>query len=60
MTILLAGDIGGTKTILRLVEAESSGSLGTIPKLTSLYEETYSSQQYGDLVPIVLQFFSEA
>ena len=60
MTILLAGDIGGTKTILRLVKAESSGLLGILPKLTSLYEETYSSQQYGDLVPIVLQFFSEA
>lgn len=60
MTILLAGDIGGTKTILRLVKLESSGFLGIVPKPVTLYEQTYSSQQYSDLVPIVLQFFSEA
>jgi glucokinase len=60
MTILLAGDIGGTKTILRLVKAEPPKSAGHIPQLTPLHEETYPSQEYSDLVPIVLQFLSEA
>jgi glucokinase len=51
--ILLAGDIGGTKTILRLVKAELS-------QLLTLYEQTYKSQDFSDLVPIVQQFFQEA
>jgi glucokinase len=60
MTILLAGDIGGTKTILRLVKAELTDSPSNIPQLTPLHEETYPSQEYSDLVPIVLKFLSEA
>ncbi len=58
MTTLLAGDIGGTKTILRLVNADSSQ--GSLPMLTALYEDTYPSQEYADLVPIVLQFLNDA
>ncbi len=54
MTLLLAGDIGGTKTILRLVEASEK------PKLKTLYEERYSSKDFPDLVPIVQQFFAAA
>ena len=59
MTILLAGDIGGTKTILRLVKA-NLGSAGKLPTLTSLYEETYASREFPDLIPMVQLFFSAA
>jgi glucokinase len=54
MTVLLAGDIGGTKTILRLVE-ESPG-----PEWKTLYQALYSSRDFPDLVPIVQQFLSAA
>jgi glucokinase len=50
MTLLLAGDIGGTKTILRLVDA---GDLHTIA------QETYPSGDFPDLVPLVQQFLFE-
>ncbi len=51
MTLLLAGDIGGTKTILRLVKAPADGD-------EVLHEETYPSQNYPDLVPIVQEFLA--
>lgn len=54
MTLLLAGDIGGTKTILRLVEASDSLELET------LCEATYRSGDFPDLVPLVQQFLSQA
>lgn len=54
MTSLLAGDIGGTKTILRLVEASSGKSFDT------LYEERYPSRDFPDLVPMVQQFLATA
>ncbi len=54
MTLLLAGDIGGTKTILRLVKATENGSL------KSLYEVRYSSKSYPDLVPMVETFLEAA
>lgn len=54
MTLLLAGDIGGTKTILRLVEFTSGESMQT------LYEERYLSRDFPDLVPIVQQFLTAA
>ena len=53
MTLLLAGDIGGTKTILRLVE-ESSSELHTIS------EERYRSGDFPDLVPMVQQFLASS
>ncbi|WP_413171675.1 glucokinase [Anabaena azotica] len=54
MTLLLAGDIGGTKTILRSLEfSESSG-------LKTLYEESYRSGDFPDLVPMVQQFLATA
>lgn len=49
MTQLLAGDIGGTKTILRLVEAG-----------VTLHEATYQSAKYPDLVPMVRTFLQSA
>ncbi|MBW4593758.1 MAG: glucokinase [Brasilonema angustatum HA4187-MV1] len=54
MTLLLAGDIGGTKTILRLVEASQKASLHTI------CEERYPSGDFPDLVPMVQQFLLKA
>jgi glucokinase len=52
MTHLLAGDIGGTKTHLRLVKPGSPER--------SAYEQTYRSQEYPDLVPIVRKFVGAA
>jgi glucokinase len=51
---LLAGDIGGTKTILRLVQVEADQSL------TTLHEDRYSSHSFPDLVPMVQTFLSVA
>jgi len=57
--ILLAGDIGGTKTILRLVDAQPSDSDG-VPRQTILHEAQYPSQNYPDLVPMVQEFLAAA
>lgn len=59
MAILLAGDIGGTKTILRLVQSETL--LGKrIPTQITLFEARYLSQDYPDLAPMVKQFLEQA
>lgn len=52
--ILLAGDIGGTKTILRLVAEENDKLKET------LYEQRYMSGEFPDLAPIARQFLAEA
>jgi glucokinase len=52
--MLLAGDIGGTQTRLRLV-ALNAGQPGE-----TQYEERYPSSAFPDLVPIVLQFLRAA
>jgi glucokinase len=52
MTYLLAGDIGGTKTILRLVKTDSPHH----PE----FEQLFNSQAYPDLVPIFEQFIDNA
>lgn len=54
MTLLLAGDIGATKTILRLVESQD------LSQQTTLHEQTYRSQEFADLVPMVRQFLEAA
>ncbi|SKB11456.1 Glucokinase [Planktothrix sp. PCC 11201] len=60
MTLLLAGDIGGTKTILRLVDGtEIVKGSQTQERLKTLYESRYLSGDYADLVPIVQQFLQE-
>lgn len=56
MKTILAGDIGGTKTILRLVEIEETNLRGKIPALAVKFEQTYASQAYSDLVPMVEEF----
>ncbi len=55
MTILIAGDIGGTKTILRLVEATEQQA----SNFQTLQESTYASANYPDLVPMVQDFLTE-
>ena len=57
---VLAGDIGGTKTSLRLVNAEEVGTRHSVPVLTTLSEKTYVSKNFSDLVPMVHQFMKEA
>jgi glucokinase len=59
MTLLLAGDIGGTKTILRLVDAETDKTAEKA-KLKNLHEARYESPKFPDLVPMVRQFMTEA
>jgi glucokinase len=54
MTLLLAGDIGGTKTILQLVEKSDS------PGLHTIYQESYHSADFPDLLPIVQDFLVKA
>ena len=60
MVLLLAGDIGGTKTILSLVESENVENGQKLPQQQRLYEKTYPSQDFVDLVPIVKHFCEEA
>ena len=57
---VLAGDIGGTKTALRLVSTEAGSTGHAIPLLITLWEKTYPSRSFADLVPMVHQFFKEA
>jgi glucokinase len=52
MMHLLAGDIGGTKTILWLLQADEERVI--------LHEAQYASQSFPDLVPMVRQFLSDA
>ncbi len=60
MTLLLAGDIGGTKSLLRLVEMPTTADPSGAFPINTLYEGIYASQQYPDLVPIVAQFMAQA
>ncbi|MEA5510647.1 glucokinase [Crocosphaera sp. UHCC 0190] len=60
MTMILAGDIGGTKTILRLVVLETSTNEYNLPQLTTLHQQSYPSQKFPDIVPIVQQFYTNA
>jgi len=57
MTQLLAGDTGGTKTILLLAKAEE---IGEKIALTPLHEARYVSAEFPDLVPMVRKFLNEA
>ncbi|NJK40394.1 MAG: glucokinase [Acaryochloridaceae cyanobacterium SU_2_1] len=60
MTILLVGDIGGTKTTLQLVQTHAATDDQTILQFSTPYEQTYPSQDYPDLTPIVQRFLAEA
>lgn len=58
MTQLLAGDTGGTKTILLLAESFETETGAT--KLKPLHEERFVSAEFPDLVPMVRQFLEMA
>lgn len=64
MTTLLAGDIGGTKTILSLMEATPAPNPDNdsfaLPQLKPLFQKTFSSRAYPDLVPMVQEFLAAA
>jgi glucokinase len=49
--LILAGDIGGTKTHLALFSRDGE-------KLTSEIDETYSSKEYSGLEPVVQEFLA--
>lgn len=59
MTLLLAGDIGGTKTILRLVKVQDE-SIKDRTALQTLHETRYVSAEFVDLVPMVQRFLETA
>ncbi|AHK78361.1 glucokinase [Ectothiorhodospira haloalkaliphila] len=50
---ILAGDIGGTKTLLMLADVSDD-------RLTALARERYASADYPDLAPMVRAFLSDA
>ena len=52
---ILAGDVGGTKTLLRLAEAGPGEPAGRC-----LHERRYESADYDDLAPMVEAFLAEA
>ncbi len=60
MAILLAGDIGGTKTILRLVDSTPVTAPREVPAQRILDERRFSSHEFSDLVPMVRRFLDEA
>lgn len=60
MTLLLVGDVGGTKTLLRLVEMPTGETSTVASQQKNIYEGFYPSQEYPDLVPIVREFFRKA
>jgi len=53
MTTLLAGDIGGTKTLLALYELDGNA------ELTLLRSERFPSADWDDLAPMVRHFLSQ-
>jgi glucokinase len=59
VTVVFAGDIGGTKTILRLVRVGPVVPNAPIA-LETLHETTYASQDYPDFTPMAQQFLASA
>lgn len=59
MTLLLAGDIGGTKTILQLVQTDEQEPQNK-SALKAIHEAKYASREYAGLEPIIKEFLAEA
>lgn len=57
---LLAGDVGGTKTILHLVNVRLPSPENPHPHPQTCYRHTYPSANYTDLVPMVKEFLAAA
>jgi len=60
MATLLAGDIGGTKTILSIVEAVPRVTSEALPALTLRFQKTFPSRDYTDLAPMIQEFLQLA
>ncbi|MGB7086613.1 MAG: glucokinase [Phormidesmis sp.] len=63
MAQLLSGDIGGTKTILRLAQVndeEAQRCASHEVKIDTLFEARYPSADYPEFVPMVKAFFAAA
>ena len=60
MTLLLVGDVGGTKTLLRLVKMPIGETETVASQQENIYEALYPSQEYADLVPMVQEFLQKA
>ncbi len=63
MVQLLSGDIGGTKTILRLAavnEADMQHRSSHALKIETLFEAKYPSADYAEFVPMVKEFLAAA
>jgi len=50
--MILAGDIGGTKTVLSILTGDADGSL------TCVQEQTYSSRLFPEFDDILTAFFA--
>ncbi|MFM7886708.1 MAG: glucokinase, partial [Pseudanabaena sp.] len=53
MTIVLAGDIGGTKTLLRLAEPDETA-------WRSLYEQRFASANYTSFSDVLHEFLAQS
>jgi len=53
MQVILAGDIGGTKTLLRLAEQKGNG-------FSTLYEQRFASQNYASFSELIYEFMAIA
>ena len=53
MTIFLAGDIGGTKTLLRLAEKKADG-------FTVLYEQRFAGADYANFSDVLREFIANS
>ncbi len=63
MAQLLSGDVGGTKTILRLARVKDEDLQRCAShevEIETLFEARYPSADYPEFVPMVSQFFEEA
>ena len=56
MNVVLSGDIGGTKTILRLTRTDRSPAKAA----SNLFQHQYPSADFADLVPMVKVFMGQA
>ena len=59
-TTILAGDIGGTKTIVRLVDVRPTTANDSQTAQAVLYEESFASRDFPDLAPLIRQFLHNA
>ncbi|MBN2107276.1 MAG: glucokinase [Deltaproteobacteria bacterium] len=58
--MVLAGDIGGTKTSVRLADIRPPASNEARPAQSVLHEEIFASRDFPDLVPLLQHFLCNA